>query len=138
VNRIVRRISVIVTAVAFMIGAVFVAPAFAAYENCPAAFCTYTGKGGTGTLYYYTGAGYCINIGGGLNDTMSSAKNNWPGTNADAVVYRDANCNPHVTVSPGNFGFRVRVASGGGSVGDFGAFAMDNAGSSIWIGPGNP
>lgn len=134
-KKIAQRLSVIGATFALMIGAVFVSPAFAAYENCTVGLCTYTNVNGGGTLYYYTGAGFCVNIGGGLNDTMSSVKNNWPSSNATAVLYREANC-----YIPGGVlvGWRQPVAPQGGKINDLHAYGIGDAVSSLWIGPGAP
>lgn len=128
------RIAAIAVAVITMVG-LFAVPASAAYENCPSnAFCTYVNIGGGGQLYYYTNVSGCINIGGGLNDTMSSARNR---LGSNVKVYRDANCYPHFTGVPGDIGYKVNFPANS-SVGDMGAYVMNDAASSFYVGNNAP
>lgn len=117
-----------------MAGAIITeSPAYAAYENCQQLerLCTYTGFTGGGTLYYYTGPqDTCINIGGGLNDTMSSVKNNF---SVFVTLYRDANCvNTFWKVGLGKLPCSCHKYDNLANI------AMNDVLSSIWIGNNPP
>lgn len=108
------------------------APAYADFENCGAArLCTYTAAHGTGTLYYYTGPqNTCINIGGGLNDTMSSVKNTF---SVHVTLYRDYGCAN--TFWKAGLGILPCTCA---YYENLGSILMDNVMSSIWIGNSPP